>query len=354
MIDRNGSAQRTYAACRFVELALLLTIVLPSAADGEFIWVKYDANLTTLELPPSDPLTFGWFDSLMLPFAHPPHGQLVTDPLAGRMMQAWQITEPAQEDVLLNYSAAWDSMAQVPQPMIDNGWRLHTVARYIDNLQGAASQGLLAFYDDRRYEVKLNFDSSGRLQAFIETTPGQEQLHVLTSIAEASNYHNLELRYDPLTNMVSFLFDGEPVHTWNGVALVHPPRFLFGTIEAGGAGIMNYTEATFAILDPPATPTEQGDFNDDGIVNLADYTVWRDHLGSTTQLAADGNGNGRIDAGDYTVWKDNWSSVISSSGTLRPGELIPEPPTAAMVWFAGCVLAAVCNKRVGMRAYRPF
>jgi PEP-CTERM motif len=46
-----------------------------------------------------------------------------------------------------------------------------------------------------------------------------------------------------------------------------------------------------------------GDYNRDGNVDAADYTVWRDTLGSNTFMAADGNGNGTIDAGDLTKWK---------------------------------------------------
>jgi hypothetical protein len=46
-----------------------------------------------------------------------------------------------------------------------------------------------------------------------------------------------------------------------------------------------------------------GDYNRDGAVDAADYTVWRDTLGSTTDLRADGNGDGIIDATDYMNWK---------------------------------------------------
>ncbi|MCA9260542.1 MAG: hypothetical protein KDA61_15120, partial [Planctomycetales bacterium] len=48
-----------------------------------------------------------------------------------------------------------------------------------------------------------------------------------------------------------------------------------------------------------------GDYNGNGSVDAADYTIWKDSFGQSGQdLAADGNGNGVIDAADYTIWKD--------------------------------------------------
>lgn len=52
-----------------------------------------------------------------------------------------------------------------------------------------------------------------------------------------------------------------------------------------------------------------GDYNHDGIANLADYVVWRNHLGSTMNLAADGSGNQVIDAADYTVWREHFGNT---------------------------------------------
>ncbi|MCA9184487.1 MAG: hypothetical protein R3E01_03385 [Pirellulaceae bacterium] len=49
-----------------------------------------------------------------------------------------------------------------------------------------------------------------------------------------------------------------------------------------------------------------GDYNGNGIVDAADYTIWKDSFGSASDLAADGNGDGVVDAADYTVWKDNF------------------------------------------------
>ena len=56
-----------------------------------------------------------------------------------------------------------------------------------------------------------------------------------------------------------------------------------------------------------------GDYNADGSVDIADYTVWRDRLGSTTDLVADGDGNGIVDVNDYQIWRDHYGS--SANGT---------------------------------------
>lgn len=61
-------------------------------------------------------------------------------------------------------------------------------------------------------------------------------------------------------------------------------------------------------------PSVLGDYNQDGTVGLADYTVWRDALGSQVNVgsAADGNGNGTIDSADYDLWKTNFGSTTSN------------------------------------------
>ncbi|WP_442482551.1 PEP-CTERM sorting domain-containing protein [Aeoliella sp. SH292] len=73
-----------------------------------------------------------------------------------------------------------------------------------------------------------------------------------------------------------------------------------------------------------------GDYNGDGFVNLADYTVWRDTLGSTTNLAADGNNNNSIDAGDYGVWKSNFGSSAGSVAAVSSAQ-VPEPSTVVLL-----------------------
>ncbi len=61
-----------------------------------------------------------------------------------------------------------------------------------------------------------------------------------------------------------------------------------------------------------------GDFDGDGTVGAADYSVWQDTRGSTTDLRADANGNGIVDEQDYEFWKQNFgaaSAIDAAVGT---------------------------------------
>jgi hypothetical protein len=54
-----------------------------------------------------------------------------------------------------------------------------------------------------------------------------------------------------------------------------------------------------------------GDANGDESVDGADYTVWADHYGRSTEAGArdgDFNGDGLVDGADYTVWADHFGA----------------------------------------------
>lgn len=67
-----------------------------------------------------------------------------------------------------------------------------------------------------------------------------------------------------------------------------------------------------------------GDYNRDGVVDINDYILWRDTLGSTTNLSADGNGNHIIDTGDYIVWRANFDRPFAGGAGSLAAQ-VPEP-----------------------------
>lgn len=74
-----------------------------------------------------------------------------------------------------------------------------------------------------------------------------------------------------------------------------------------------------------------GDYNADGSVDAADYTVWRDSLGSLGELSADGNGDGMANQADYQIWRQAYRAQLSS-GSNTPetfASALPEPTSLA-------------------------
>lgn len=71
-----------------------------------------------------------------------------------------------------------------------------------------------------------------------------------------------------------------------------------------------------------------GDFNADGVVDAADYTVWRDANGEESGLA-DGDGDGRATEADLAIWRANYGRTLGSTGTP-----IPEPAAWTLVLSA--------------------
>ena len=62
---------------------------------------------------------------------------------------------------------------------------------------------------------------------------------------------------------------------------------------------------------------------------MGDYDLWKTTLGNTfgNDLRADGNGNNRVDLADYTVWRDHRTRASLSSPASHA---IPEPAAASL------------------------
>ena len=88
-----------------------------------------------------------------------------------------------------------------------------------------------------------------------------------------------------------------------------------------------------------------GDYNLNGIVDGADYVVWRNSQGQTgVGLAADGDFDGQITVADYGVWRSRFGQTVPGSGAGATDAVVPEPASLVLL-LAGGFLAHVCGRR---------
>jgi hypothetical protein len=133
-----------------------------------------------------------------------------------------------------------------------------------------------------------------------------------------------------------FLLDGEEIAgltvgepyvlsdrdgAFNGV-LANDTTFYFpltrtvgrNTLPQGGTIVLHLVPDDFLV----------GDFNADGHVNAADYTIWRNSVGESVApgFGPDANFDGFIDRGDYYLWKNYYGRSVESPQVAIG---IPEP-----------------------------
>lgn len=80
-------------------------------------------------------------------------------------------------------------------------------------------------------------------------------------------------------------------------------------------------------------PGLAGDYNGNGLVDMADYVAWRHSLDQTgVDLAADGDSNGVVDSADYEFWRSRYGNSLS--GRAANAAAVPEPAPVTVLFAA--------------------
>ena len=86
-----------------------------------------------------------------------------------------------------------------------------------------------------------------------------------------------------------------------------------------------------------------GDYNQNNVVDAADYNVWRDHLGAAFALANEdpSASPGFVDMDDYEVWMQNFGQTLptgGASGVAGSNGAVPEPGAWMLLVVGACLL----------------
>jgi hypothetical protein len=81
-----------------------------------------------------------------------------------------------------------------------------------------------------------------------------------------------------------------------------------------------------------------GDYNRNGVVDAADYVLWRDTRGQNVPAGtgADGDGDGNVGITDYTFWRARFGNAIAASGAAVGLDVgaAPEPASVVLAMLA--------------------
>ncbi len=86
------------------------------------------------------------------------------------------------------------------------------------------------------------------------------------------------------------------------------------------------SQVTLHVIDAILPP---GDYNLNGIVDAADYTLWRNNFGSTTSLPNDPTLG--VGQDDYQRWKDHFGQTAGSGVSSGVAPSVPEPTTLVLI-----------------------
>jgi hypothetical protein len=190
-------------------------------------------------------------------------------------------------------------------------------------LFGTDGQERFALFTSNKYHQN-DWTATGDADTAV---PAANAFHVAFTLATANTYNLVLTPFgggSPLFSQTAAPLDGtagSPIQSF---------RFSAYGTGSSADGSKELFFDNLSITSPAVT----GDYNKNGIVDAADYIVWRKTLGqSGSGLAADGNGNNSIDAADYTVWRTHFGSA--SAATVGMAINVPEP--SAYLYLAGTV-----------------
>lgn len=220
---------------------------------------------------------------------------------------------------------------------------------------GVVDPGNNYAYDVHQY---LDTDSSGTTSTIVSPTIGQERLVQFTNWLKANDRRGFLGEFAVANSRIGSggtQIGDEAIDNMLDYMEANADVWLGWTWWAGGPWWGNYMfsleptnlgqpsqadRPAMAVLQPHFAvpePSLPGDYNDDGVVDAADYAVWRDQLGGAAALPNDDTLG--VDMDDYDRWVSNFGQSLLGAAA---GVVVAEPSSAILVLIS----AAYMRRRV--------
>jgi T5SS/PEP-CTERM-associated repeat protein len=141
---------------------------------------------------------------------------------------------------------------------------------------------------------------------------------------------NLSLTLDPQVGS-SF-----PILSATGGVVGTFASTMLPTLDPGLSWNVVYSPTSVSLTVVSGLP---GDFNANGVVDAADYVVWRNNVGSTTALPNDSIG-GTIGTPQYNEWRTHFGQTAGSGAGVSANAAVPEPATLALLILGTMAMCA--------------
>jgi outer membrane protein assembly factor BamB len=137
---------------------------------------------------------------------------------------------------------------------------------------------------------------------------------------------------------ILYAYDGATGAVRHQASLAGPVNFA---TPASGGGHIFVPDGPQIVAFALVANVLLGDINQDGIVDIRDYGIWRQQFGATgCGNPADLNGDCVVDIRDYGIWRANFGAT---AGAARRGETAPAPRSTRSATVLGSDHASTGN-----------
>ena len=148
----------------------------------------------------------------------------------------------------------------------------------------------------------------------------------------------LELKFSGSADAIDSLFlngISQPVGTWGALG----SAAQFTSAKLMGTGLLQITTYVPSFL--------AGDYNSNGIVDAADYVVWRRSVGAATIANRDLLNTGVIGAADFATWRAHFGQMVGTGAGsgLEAIDAVPEPASSVALVVCWSIVCSMCRAR---------